>query len=93
MRPVHRVAGVKGDNSPPAKARKLGPELGGSQAESAKVVVARKLNPLQRSADVVRVGDIEKVSHARVLSVRCAEDGLGFGQPVRLPDVLDVQPG
>ena len=90
---VHRVAGLEGDDLPPAALGELLAELGRRVAQRAIVVVQRRLQRLDLAADVDRLALVHQVADGRVRLVVGAEDGLRFGLAVGSPDVFDVDHG
>ena len=64
---VHRVAGLEGDDLPPAALGELFAELGRRVAERAVVVVQRRLQALDLAADVHRLALVHQVVDGRML--------------------------
>jgi hypothetical protein len=93
VRPVHRVAGLEGDDPIPAAARELGPQLGRRVPQVPEVVVPGPPQSLDDTADVPASRPPPKVGDAGMDLVRGPEHLLRFGLPVWSPGVVDVQDG
>ena len=70
VRAVHRVAGLEGDDLPPAALGELFAELGRRVAQRFVVVVQRQLQALDRAADVDRLALVHQVVDGRVRRCR-----------------------
>ena len=91
---VHRIAGLEGDDLPPAALGELLAELGRRVAERFVVVVQRQLQALDAAADVHRLALVHQVADGRVLGARrCRRRRSASASRSGVPDVLDVDHG
>ncbi len=88
MRPVHRIARLEGDHPLPAPAGEFGAQVLGVVAQLGKIVLHRRGDAGERTAEVDGVGPVEQIVDARMRLVGRAEDGRGLASPVRLEDRL-----
>ncbi len=91
--PMHGVAGLEGDDSPPSEPSEILAQLCRPQAQGAEVVVDGQLYPLEPASHIDRTRPLEEVRNARVLRAGAAEDQFRFPFPVRVPDFLHVENG
>ena len=93
VRPVHRVAGLEGDNAAPALVGEVSAQLSGSEAEVLEIVMARELETFKAASDIPGIAPVHQVGDAGVSCAGAVEDGFAFRLAVGLPDVFDVQDG
>src|SRR5690349_12385299 len=88
---VHRVPSLECDDSPPTGIRELRPQLSWREAKGFEIVMARELQTFESSADVPWIAAVHKITDSRMHHARRLEDRLGFGLPIGLPDILDME--
>jgi len=91
MGPVHRVAGLKGDNAAPAIAPEALAQFGGGQAQMREIVVPRQVQRLHAATDIHRVTVLAQPVHGRVGRIAGPEHLLGLMLAIGAPDVVDGQ--
>ncbi len=87
--PVHRVAGLEGDDLAPAAPCELGAQLVGRLPQVDEVEVRRQAQDFERAADREVVGPPQQVLDPRMVGVAGGVDRLGLGHAVVLPDLVD----
>ena len=89
VRPVQRVAGLEGDDPPPAELAEVGAQLVRGVAAAAEVVVHRLLDAGDRPAEIDRPRPVDEEVDRRMRGVLGAEDAARLRQPVGGPEVGD----
>ncbi len=90
---VHRIARLERNHAAPAFAGKFGAKFGGSQTQSAEIIMRRNLHAFDFSADVPRIRLIDGVIGAGMRRAGAGKNRFSFGFAIGLPDVLHVQHG
>ncbi len=85
---MHRVAGLKGHQSPPSQTCELGTQFRRSKPQRAEVVVRRHLQTFQSPTHVPGIGLVHRIIGAGVSRAGAVEYGFGFRGAVGLPNVF-----
>ena len=88
---VHGIAGLEGDDAAPSQAGEFGAKFRRSQAQRTEIIVGGRLSALDASAHIPWIRLVDRVIRAGMGFAGAVEYRLGFGLPVGLPDVLDMQ--